>query len=49
MAVKEPSLRSLVVLAASRVILGLAALVGLILIAGAAGLAVRLFTIAAGF
>lgn len=49
MAVKEPSLRSLVVFAASRLLLGLAALVGLVVFAGAAGLAVRLFTIAAGF
>lgn len=49
MAVKEPNVRSLVVYAVSRVLLGIGALIGLIIAAGALGLAWRLFTIAAGF
>lgn len=45
---KQPTLRALVVLAASRLILGTAALVGVLAIAIALGLAVRLFLLAAG-
>lgn len=48
MAMKQPNLRTLAVLAISRILLGFAVLLGVILAAAAAGLALRAFILAAG-
>lgn len=48
MAMKQPNVRTLAVLAISRIFIGLGALLGVIIVAAIAGAAVRVFILAAG-